>query len=190
MRPGRRAGRPATGSARPGGRSRPRAGAGSRPSRAPGEAYNPGRSRQAAPSGTGRSTGTALRFGSGRPPHPPPPGHCLIAGRRPNRRRKVRVALRLVPLACLVAGWLVPGTATATLVSEDSSFGTDTITFDTETGLRWLDLTLSNGLSHDEVLQALLPGGQFEGYRLPRSARLAPLFLHAGCAFDPAAPGD
>jgi hypothetical protein len=102
----------------------------------------------------------------------------------------VRFALRLVPLACLVAGWLVPGTATATLVSEDSSFGTDTITFDTETGLRWLDLTLSNGLSHDEVLQALLPGGQFEGYRLALSAELAQLFLHAGFDLDPATLGN
>jgi PEP-CTERM motif len=87
---------------------------------------------------------------------------------------------RLAPIACALAALLVGGSASAALVSEDSPFGTDTITLDTDTGLRWLDMTLSNGLSHDEVLQALQSGGTFEGFRLATSAELGQLFANAG----------
>lgn len=101
----------------------------------------------------------------------------------------MRNALRVATIAGIVAGAVLSGPASATLVSEDSPFGADTITFDTDTGLRWLDLTLSNGLSHDEVLQALMPGGTFDGYRLATSAELAQLFLAAGFDLDPATLG-
>jgi hypothetical protein len=100
------------------------------------------------------------------------------------------ISSRLVLTAWLLAGLLISGPATAALVSEDSPFGAGTLTFDTDTGLHWLDLTESNGLSHDEVLQALQPGGTFEGFRLALSAELAQLFLDAGFVLDPATLGN
>jgi hypothetical protein len=97
----------------------------------------------------------------------------------------MRIAHRMAPIAGILAGALLSGPATATLVSENSPFGTDTITLDTDTGLRWLDMTESDGLSHEEVLQELMPGGTFEGFRLATSAELAQLFLAAGFDLDP-----
>jgi hypothetical protein len=98
----------------------------------------------------------------------------------------MRIVLRLAPIAWVLAAVLVSGTARAALVSEASSFGPGTITFDTQTGLRWLDLTESNGLSHAEVLQQLGLGGTFEGYRLATRAEVSDFFAHAGFDLSPA----
>ena len=46
------------------------------------------------------------------------------------------------------------GPAAGALVSTDGSFGAGTITLDTLTGLRWLDLTESKGYSHTQLLVA------------------------------------
>jgi len=95
----------------------------------------------------------------------------------------------MAPLAGVLLAAVLSGNATASLVSEDSPFGAGTITLDTNTGLRWLDLTESNGLSHDQVLQGLMAGGTFEGYRLATSAELGQLFLDAGFVLDPGTLG-
>lgn len=94
---------------------------------------------------------------------------------------------RLAPGIWLLAAALaLPRAAEAALSSESSPFGADTITLDSETGLRWLDLTLSAGLSHTELLQELSPGGTFEGYQLATAAEVAELFVNAG--IDVSAP--
>jgi hypothetical protein len=99
----------------------------------------------------------------------------------------MRNSSRLAPLASLVAGLLVAGAAGATLVSQDSPFGVGTLTFDTDTGLHWLDLTESADFSHSQILQALGPGGIFEGYRLATRDEVAGLFTHAGFDLSAAA---
>jgi PEP-CTERM motif len=93
----------------------------------------------------------------------------------------------LAPIACLLAGALASGAATAALVSEDSPFGVGTLTFDTATGLRWLDLTESADFSHDQLLQALGPGQTFEGFRLATRDEVAGLFTAAGFDLSAAA---
>lgn len=94
---------------------------------------------------------------------------------------------RLAPhLWLLVAVLAVPRGAAAALSSESSSFGADTITHDSATDFRWLDLTLSAGLSHTELLQELSPGGMFEGYQLATQAQVSELFVNAG--IDVSAP--
>jgi len=94
---------------------------------------------------------------------------------------------RLAPhLWLLVAVLALPRLAAAALSSESSPFGADTVTLDSETGFRWLDLTASAGLSHTEVLQELSPGGMFEGFQLATAVEVSELFVNAG--IDVSAP--
>ncbi len=66
------------------------------------------------------------------------------------------------------------------MISDNSSFGADTITLDPVTGLRWLDVTLSTPYSYDEILVQLGPGGVFEGFRLATSAEVLTFWQNAG----------
>ncbi|MEO0425190.1 MAG: hypothetical protein AAF184_22835 [Pseudomonadota bacterium] len=71
-------------------------------------------------------------------------------------------------------------TAHADLVSEDSEFGTDTITLDTDTGLSWLDWSVTLGQSFDEVTAQLGPGGTYEGFRFATNAEVETLWGNGG----------
>lgn len=86
-------------------------------------------------------------------------------------------------LGMLVAGNLavvgVSG-ASASLISHGSSFGADTITLDTNTGLEWLDLPITQGLSINQVTAQLGAGGQFAGFQYAYASDLATLILDAG----------
>ena len=54
----------------------------------------------------------------------------------------------------------------AAIISTDWQIsGDNLITTDTESGLNWLDLTETNGLTYDYVSSQLSVGGQFEGFR-------------------------
>lgn len=75
---------------------------------------------------------------------------------------------------------LVAAAAHADLVSEDGDFGPDTVTRDTETGLRWLDLTESTNLSLSQAITETEPGGQYEGWRIATTDEVATFFGHAG----------
>ena len=72
----------------------------------------------------------------------------------------------------------------ATLISTDSSFGDDTITYDTETGKKWLDITLSTSYSYNSVQPELEAGGIFEGYRLATRDDVLSFWDHAGINLD------
>lgn len=48
----------------------------------------------------------------------------------------------------------------------------DSTTLDTETGLEWLDVPKSQGLSYNAVIDQTKPGGQFSGYRYAESEEL------------------
>ena len=67
--------------------------------------------------------------------------------------------------------------AQAAFISQDSSFGADTITFDTDTGLEWLDLTESTGLSVNEVQAELGAGGLYEGFTFATRSEIETLFF-------------
>jgi hypothetical protein len=90
------------------------------------------------------------------------------------------LARRLLASGSLALAVAAPIAAGAALLPEDSSFGPDTITYDTDTGLRWLDLTESAGLGYADAAQELLPGGAFEGYRMATEAEVAAFFTNAG----------
>jgi len=50
------------------------------------------------------------------------------------------------------------------------------LTTDTESGLNWLDLTETNGMTFKEVSSQLSIGGQFEGYRYASTAEVVDLW--------------
>lgn len=56
--------------------------------------------------------------------------------------------------------------ANAELVSLDSHFGADSITYDTQTGLGWLDLAHTSTLSYDLVKERLETNANYEHFRL------------------------
>lgn len=76
-------------------------------------------------------------------------------------------------LAAAAYAW-TPAPASAALIDLGST------TLDTATGLYWLDLTITQGLSIQVVSTNLQPGGLFAGYRFATSSELLTLFAHAG----------
>lgn len=83
---------------------------------------------------------------------------------------------KLLALTCLT----LPLNVSAAIVSLDSSFGADTITRDTETGLDWLDVTVTAGLSFNAVSAEFGAGGDYEGYRYATTAELDQLITNFG----------
>jgi hypothetical protein len=80
-------------------------------------------------------------------------------------------------LTVLLVGW----TARADLFQEnDPQFGANSLTYDSRTGLTWLDLTFSQGLSFTQTLAAMEPGGQLNGFRYATTAEVFSLFNSAG----------
>lgn len=67
--------------------------------------------------------------------------------------------------------------AEAAFISMDSSFGVNTITRDTDTGLEWLDLTESTGLSVNQVQAELGAGGLYEGFSYATRSDVETLFF-------------
>ncbi len=67
--------------------------------------------------------------------------------------------------------------AEAAFISMDSSFGADSVTRDTDTGLEWLDLTQSTGLSVNQVQAELGAGGLYEGFTYATRSDVETLFF-------------
>src|SRR5258707_10339255 len=69
--------------------------------------------------------------------------------------------------AAAILLWVVSGAriSAALVTTDDPRYGAGSITLDTSTGLLWLDLPLSQGLSWFQAEQAIQPGGLFDGYR-------------------------
>ena len=72
----------------------------------------------------------------------------------------------------------------ADITSRDSSYGPDTLTLDSDTGLLWLDVTLSTPYSYNEILVELLPGGEFYGFQLASRSEVTIFWEHAGIALS------
>ena len=93
-------------------------------------------------------------------------------------RRLLSPAGLALALLAGCAGFAAP--ALAVLVSEGGSFGANTLTRDTATGLRWLDLTLSLNRTYAQIAQELGPGGDFAGYRFATGNEVEELWENAG----------
>lgn len=89
------------------------------------------------------------------------------------------LAVSVIAGACLV---LSQAPAGAALVAADwLAAGDGKLTQDTLTGLQWLDLTLSNNHSYNDIRTNYLGAGQqFEGFRYATGAEVYGLFVNAG----------
>ena len=70
-------------------------------------------------------------------------------------------------LAVLFALLMPVLSANAALITVDSSAGPGTAVLDTNTGKTWLKLSVTAGLTPDDVFAAMALGGRFEGFRYP-----------------------
>ncbi|MBI5461690.1 MAG: hypothetical protein HY941_05840, partial [Gammaproteobacteria bacterium] len=71
--------------------------------------------------------------------------------------------------------------AHAVVVDQDwRTPGDANVLYDTEAGMRWLDLSVTANLSHDRVVVNLGPGGRFEGFRLATQSEVLTLWANAG----------
>lgn len=70
------------------------------------------------------------------------------------------------PLCVLVMFFVFQSDIHAALMSaNDSFFGDNSLTFDTSTNLAWLDLSITAGISFNQVSSELGIGGIYSGYR-------------------------
>src|SRR5215469_12004001 len=86
--------------------------------------------------------------------------------------------------------FVLAGTATLMLMAfsaranlvmgTDPAFGANSLTIDTQTELAWLNLSFTAGLSYDQVLADMQPGGIFSGYTFASSLQVTDLFSDAG----------
>jgi len=86
---------------------------------------------------------------------------------------------RCSPLPVCLALWA--GAAGAALVERDWSVAGDgALTYDTATGLEWLDVTATAGLSYNQVFAQLGPGGAYEGFSFASGQQATDLFAAVG----------
>ena len=91
------------------------------------------------------------------------------------------VIRRFFAATFLLAVFSVSTISNAAIVEVDwQSAGNNLITRDTTSGLDWLDLTETNGLSRDYVLTQLGVGGLYEGWRYASSTEVVTLWLNFG----------
>lgn len=75
-------------------------------------------------------------------------------------------------LALLLALLMPVLSAKAALITVDSGAGPGTAVLDTHSGSTWLKLSVTAGLTPDEVFNAMAPGGRFEGFHYPAYSEL------------------
>jgi hypothetical protein len=94
-------------------------------------------------------------------------------------RRRVN-AFTLLLVFVIVGTLPVQAARPTLLISRDYAVkGDQLLTYDTVTKLEWLDLTVTKGLSGEEILSGA-GGWVSDGFRYPTGDELSVLFLHAG----------
>ncbi|MDH5571631.1 MAG: hypothetical protein OEY89_07690 [Gammaproteobacteria bacterium] len=89
------------------------------------------------------------------------------------------LSLKIVQTMFLLAIFTLP--AQATLIERDWSMPSDAaLTYDSATGLEWLDITLTANLSYNEVTAELGAGGAYEGFEFASQQQVLSLFFAAG----------
>ena len=83
--------------------------------------------------------------------------------------------------AILIASILTAATAHAALLEgDDATHGLASLTIDTDTGLQWLDVNLSQGRTFLDVSGEFGVGGDFAGFRHASGVELVQLYTNAG----------
>ena len=81
----------------------------------------------------------------------------------------------------VMASFLLPfNEVGAALISvDDSTFGIGSLTVDTSTNLAWLDLSITKGISFNDITNELNYGGTYSGYRFASPDEVFSLFVQA-----------
>jgi len=83
------------------------------------------------------------------------------------------------------AALVLSTSANAALIAlDDSIHGIDSLTFDDVSGLTWLDVSITAGMTYNQVFGELGSGGQFEGYRYATGAEVEQLLTSSGVNVD------
>lgn len=91
--------------------------------------------------------------------------------------------MKLTKLAATLAAVTTMGMAQATLISQDlKSAGDGLLTYDSRTGLYWLDLTETTGLSANDILSGA--GGWIQSFRYANYNEVTDLFRSFGMVYD------
>lgn len=96
--------------------------------------------------------------------------------------RKIRFSKKIIAVLFLLS-MVITTNANANLISVDlSKTGDSLLTYDTSTGLEWLDLTLTKGVSYNEVLSGFDGFTTSQGFRYATVNEVSGLFSNAGVA--------
>ena len=88
------------------------------------------------------------------------------------------IPTRTLLFFAFLVSFTTPGGAALLAVTDPTApGGTDNVTVDTTTGLEWLDLTASLGISVDDIQLQFGSGGSHEGWRHATTAEVTTLFL-------------
>jgi len=80
-------------------------------------------------------------------------------------------------LTISVAALVLSLDASAALIERDwTAPGDAALTYDTDTGLEWLDLTKTAGLSYNDVIPQLVPGNIFQSFAYASTQQIIDLF--------------
>jgi len=83
-------------------------------------------------------------------------------------------------LALTLLFMAVPPAQAVLYLTGDANFGPNSITVDTSTGLGWLNLSETAGLSYQQVLSDTQAGGMFNGFRFATVPEVLDLYGSAG----------
>jgi len=97
-----------------------------------------------------------------------------------TRRRKRFILALLAAIAVLVAVADAERAQAVLLTSDWQTVGDGLLTEDTDTGLKWLDLTETAGQSFDSVFAQLGAGGTYDGFRYATAAEVETFWTNAG----------
>lgn len=89
----------------------------------------------------------------------------------------------LLWLTVMILSTLTTSPSFAILISQNSQYGNDSITLDTDTGLRWLDPFLGF-VSYNDVKSMMGTGGYYEGFRYATEKEVHSL-LFSSLGIDP-----
>lgn len=90
------------------------------------------------------------------------------------------VLLDFFAVACVLSIGMTTRDARAELIPIP---GPPQIVYDTESGFDWLHLSETQGMSFNEIVASLAPGGEFEGWQLAYYGEVGVLLAHGGMDF-------
>ena len=92
----------------------------------------------------------------------------------------IRSFNRFILISLALLGISISSVNAALMSADDAVFGIGSITRDTASGLEWLDLTKSSGISYSYVSTRLGSGQEFDGWRYAASTDVETFFNNAG----------